>query len=46
MRGLSVVALQEKIKRGLQELFIDPQVTVSFVYVENAGMKSPWVRCW
>ncbi len=40
--GLSVVALQEKIKEAYKNYFIDPQVTVSFVYVENAGMKSPW----
>lgn len=40
--GLTVVALQEKIKEAYKNYFIDPQVTVSFVYVENAGMKSPW----
>ena len=40
--GLTVVALQEKIKDAYKNFFIDPQVTVSFIYVENAGMKSPW----
>ena len=40
--GLTVVALQEKIREAYKNYFIDPQVTVSFVYVENAGMKSPW----
>lgn len=40
--GLTLVALQEKIKGALKEYYLDPQVTVSFVYQENAGMKSPW----
>ena len=40
--GLTVVELQEKIKTAYKDYFIDPQVTVGFIYVENAGMKSPW----
>lgn len=40
--GLTTVALEEKIKTAYKNYFIDPQVTVSFVYIENAGMKSPW----
>jgi protein involved in polysaccharide export with SLBB domain len=40
--GLSVVALQEKIKAGYKDYFLDPQVTVSFVYLEKSDMKSPW----
>ena len=40
--GLTVVALQEKIRESYKKYFIDPQVTVSFLYVDNAGMKSPW----
>lgn len=40
--GLTVVGLQEKIKAAYKDYFIDPQVTVGFVYLENAGMKSPW----
>jgi protein involved in polysaccharide export with SLBB domain len=40
--GLTVVALQEKVKESYKSYFLDPQVTVSFVYQENAGMKSPW----
>ena len=40
--GLTVVDLQEKIKAAYKDYFIDPQVTVGFVYVEGSGMKSPW----
>ena len=40
--GLSTVDLQDKIKNAYKDYFIDPQVTVGFVYLENAGMKSPW----
>ena len=40
--GMTVVDLQEKIKEAYKNYFIDPQVTVGFVYVENSGMKSPW----
>lgn len=40
--GLSVVELQEKIKTAYKDYYIDPQVTVGFIYLENAGMKSPW----
>ena len=40
--GLTVVELQEKIKAAYKDYFIDPQVTVGFLYQENAGMKSPW----
>ncbi len=40
--GLTVIELQEKIKDACKDYFIEPQVTVGFVYSENAGMKSPW----
>ena len=40
--GMTVVALQDKIKAAYKEYFIDPQVTVGFVYLPDAGMKSPW----
>lgn len=40
--GLTVVALQEKIREAYKKYFLDPQVSVSFAYVENSGMKSPW----
>lgn len=40
--GLTVVALQEKIKAAYTKYFIDPQVSVSFAYDERSGMKSPW----
>ena len=40
--GLTVPALQEKIKASYTKYFIDPQVSVGFVYNEAMGMKSPW----
>jgi len=40
--GLTIVELQEKIKTAYKDYYIEPQVTVGFVYAENAGMKSPW----
>lgn len=40
--GLTIVDLQEKIKTAYKNYYIEPQVTVGFVYAENAGMKSPW----
>lgn len=40
--GLTVVELQEKIKSAYKDYYIDPQVTVGFVYVADSGMKSPW----
>jgi len=40
--GLTVVQLQDKISTSYKNYFIDPQVSVNFVYVENASMKSPW----
>jgi protein involved in polysaccharide export with SLBB domain len=40
--GLTIVELQEKIKAAYKAYFIEPQVTVGFLYQENAGMKSPW----
>jgi polysaccharide export outer membrane protein len=40
--GLTVVELQEKIKTAYKDYYIEPQVTVGFVYVPDAGMKSPW----
>jgi len=40
--GLTLVALQEKIKESLKEYYLDPQVTISFMYQEGSAMKSPW----
>jgi len=40
--GLTIVQLQDKIKASYKEYYIEPQVTVGFLYQENAGMKSPW----
>jgi protein involved in polysaccharide export with SLBB domain len=40
--GLTVAALQEKIKAAYTKYFIEPQVSVGFVYNEAVGMKSPW----
>ena len=40
--GLTIVELQEKIKVAYKDYYIDPQVTVGFVYVPDSGMKSPW----
>lgn len=40
--GLTIIELQDKIKEAYKDYYIEPQVTVSFAYVENAGMKSPW----
>ena len=40
--GLTIVKLQEKIKAAYKDYYIDPQVTVGFVYQDNSGMKSPW----
>ena len=40
--GMTVVDLQEKIRTAYKDYYIEPQVTVGFVYAENAGMKSPW----
>ena len=40
--GLTVAALQEKIKASYAKYFIEPQVSVGFVYNEALGMKSPW----
>jgi len=40
--GLTIVELQERIKTAYKNYYIEPQVTVGFVYGENAGMKSPW----
>jgi polysaccharide export outer membrane protein len=39
--GLTTVALEEKIKTAYKEFFIEPQVTVGFVYT-GPEMKSPW----
>ena len=38
--GLTVIELQAKITTLYKEYFIDPQVSVNFVY--QPGMKSPW----
>lgn len=40
--GMTTIELQEKLKETYKNYFIEPQVTVGFAYVENAGMKSPW----
>lgn len=40
--GLTIVALQDKVREAYKKYFLDPQVSVSFAYVENSGMKSPW----
>lgn len=40
--GMTVVDLQEKIRTAYKDYYLEPQVTVGFVYAENAGMKSPW----
>lgn len=40
--GLTLVQLQDKIKESYKNYYIEPQVTVGFVYQENSGMKSPW----
>jgi len=40
--GLTLVQLQDKIKEAYKNYYIEPQVTVGFLYQENAGMKSPW----
>lgn len=40
--GLTVVGLQDKLTESYKKYFIDPQVSVNFVYVENGNMKSPW----
>ena len=40
--GLTIMELQEKIKTAYKDYYIEPQVTVGFVYTENTGMKSPW----
>ncbi|MFO7937605.1 MAG: polysaccharide biosynthesis/export family protein [Kiritimatiellia bacterium] len=38
--GLTVLELQDVITERYKKFFIDPQVTVNFVY--QPGMKSPW----
>lgn len=40
--GLTLVALQEKLREAYKNYFLDPQVTIAFAYAENSGMKSPW----
>jgi len=40
--GLTLVVLQEQIKAAYTKYVIDPQVSVSFIYNEAMGMKSPW----
>ena len=40
--GLTLPEVQEVIAEAYKEFVIDPEVTVSFGYVPNAGMKSPW----
>jgi polysaccharide export outer membrane protein len=39
---MTVVTLQEQIKEAYKKYFIDPQVSVTFVYDDRSGMKSPW----
>ena len=38
--GLTIIELQEALTEAYKKYFIDPQVTVNFVYQQ--GMKSPW----
>ena len=38
--GLTVLELQDEITERYKKFFIDPQVTVNFVY--QPGLKSPW----
>ena len=40
--GLMLMEVQEAIAEAYKEFVINPQATVSFGYVPNAGMKSPW----
>ncbi len=40
--GLTTVALEDKLKTSFKDYYIEPQVTVGFVYVPDSGMKSPW----
>jgi len=40
--GLTIVELQNKISECYKEYFLDPQVSVNFVYTENGNTKSPW----
>jgi len=39
-QGLTVIELQEALTEAYKKYFIDPQVTVNFMY--QPGMKSPW----
>ena len=40
--GLTLLELQERIKKAFEEYYRDPQVQVSFAYAEGSAMKSPW----
>lgn len=40
--GLTTMALEDKLKTSFKDYFIEPQVSVSFVYEPGSGMKSPW----
>lgn len=40
--GMTTMALEEELKTGYKDYFIEPQVSVGFVYVPDSGMKSPW----
>ncbi len=38
--GFTIIELQENLTEAYRKYFIDPQVTVNFIY--QPGMKSPW----
>ncbi|MBQ9429990.1 MAG: polysaccharide biosynthesis/export family protein [Kiritimatiellae bacterium] len=40
--GLTLLELQDRIKKAFEEYYRDPQVQVSFAYAEGSSMKSPW----
>jgi len=40
--GLTLLGAQDKIAEAYKAFVIEPQVTVSFAYTPNSGMKSPW----
>lgn len=40
--GLTLIEFQEKLQEALKAYYLDPQVSVRFIYTQNAGMKSPW----
>lgn len=40
--GLTTVELEDRLKEAFKEYYTEPQVSVSFVYKPDSGMKSPW----